>query len=187
MAHQREGRGGHGARRPQTSSYRSAETLERYEQAGRQGAAVKEYKAALEALFQKKPEAVQTVERMLPAVKLAKLVETPADAGPVVPNKRQELLRKIAAAQGSRPISDALDVFFAAGHTLPDDQEVYLQMLEHRDEARVREAIARLESLLAGQLPKRKPVLVQRLKRLEEDAEEAATRDMALALRRKVG
>ena len=44
MAHQREGRGGHGARRPQTSSYRSTETLERYEQAGRQGAAVKEYK-----------------------------------------------------------------------------------------------------------------------------------------------
>lgn len=187
MAQQRERRGGTGARRPQTSSYRSTETLERYEQAGRQGAAVKEYKAALEALFQKKPEAVQAVERILPTVKLARLVETPSDAGPTPPNKRQEMLRKIGAAQGSRPISDALDVFFAAGHTLPDDQEVYLQMLEHRDEARVREAITRLEHLLAGQLPKRKPVLVQRLKRLEEDAEESATRDLALGLRRKVG
>jgi hypothetical protein len=37
-----------------------------------------------------------------------------------------------------------------------------------------------------GQMPKRKPVLVQRLKRLEEHADEDATRTAAAQLRRKV-
>jgi hypothetical protein len=50
----------------------------------------------------------------------------------------------------------------------------------------VREALTRLDHLLAGQLPKRKPVLVQRLKRLEEHAEEDTTRAAAAQLRRKV-
>lgn len=59
-------------------------------------------------------------------------------------------------------------------------------MLEHRNEERVRDAIGQLDRLLMGQLPKRKPVLVQRLKRIEEHAEEAATRDAANQLRRKV-
>lgn len=175
------------ADRSRTSSFRSNETLERYEQSGRQNAAVKEYKAALEALFQKKPEAVEKIETLVPSVKVARVVEAAPDAAPTVPNKRQELLRKVQLAQGSRAISDTMDAFFAAGHTLPDDQEVYLQLLEHRDEARVREAIEKLDQLLMGQVPKRKPVLVQRLKRLEEDADEEATRNAATELRRKVG
>jgi hypothetical protein len=102
-------------------------------------------------------------------------------------NKRQDLLRKIGAAQGSKAISDAIESFLGLGFELPDDQEVFLQMLEHRDEARVRDAIEKLTQLLAGQMPKRKPVLVQRLKRLEENADESATRDAAAELRRKVG
>ena len=51
----------------------------------------------------------------------------------------------------------AVEAFLGAGHSFPDDQEIFLQMLEHRDETRVREAITQLERLLAGQLPKRKP------------------------------
>ena len=103
-----------------------------------------------------------------------------------VAQKRLDLLRKIAAAQNPKAISDTIDTFINTGFVMPEDQELYLQMLEHRDEDRVREALSRLEHLLAGQLPKRKPVLVQRLKRLEEHAEEDTTRAAAAQLRRKV-
>jgi hypothetical protein len=152
--------------------------------AAKQASASKQYRAALEALFDKKPDAVEKIEKIVPAAaNLPRVVETQVDAGS---NKRQDLLRKIGAAQGSKAISDAIESFLSAGFELPDDQEIFLQMLEHRDEERVRAAIAQLERLLAGQLPKRKPVLVQRLKRLEENADESATRDAAATLRRRV-
>lgn len=155
--------------------------------AAKPNAAVKEYKAALEALFQKKPDAAEKIEKMLPTVALPRVVEAPADDVEArTAQKRQDLLRKINAAQNPKQVSDAIDAFLSLGFTLPDDQEVMLQMLEHRDEERVREALARLEHLLMGQLPKRKPVLVQRLKRLEEHADEDATRTAAGVLRRKV-
>jgi hypothetical protein len=187
MARERERKSWREVDRARITSYRS-ETLDQHGQTGKQTAAVKEYKAALEALFQKKPDAADKIEQMMPSVKMPKVVEAAQPDAPVsVGTKRQDLLRKLSAAQGTKAISDVTDAFHKAGFILPDDQEVYLQILEHRDESRVREAIAKLEHLLAGQLPKRKPVLVQRLKRLEEVADEEATRDAALALRRKVG
>lgn len=160
-----------------------ADKVVQYETSGRQAAATKEYRAALEALFQKKPEAAEKIEKIMPAVTIPRVVEPVVDTGAT---KRQDMLRKITVAQSSKAISDAVDAFLAAGHTLPDDQEVFLQVLEHRDEERVREALAALDRMLMGQLPKRKPVLVQRLKRLEEHAEEADTRTAAAQLRRKV-
>lgn len=187
MSRERERKSYRDADRGRTSSYRSAETLERYESAGRQNAAAKEYKAALEALFQKKPDAAETLEKLVPSVKVARVVEPASEAASTQGNKRQELLRKLGAAQGSKAISDLTDALFNAGFTMPDDQELWLQVLEHRDESRVRDAIERLGHLLAGQLPKRKPVLVQRLKRLEENADESATREAAGTLRRRVG
>lgn len=188
MARERERKSWREVDRARITSYRS-ETLDRPDQAGKPSAVVKEYKAALEALFQKKPDAAEKIEQMMPSVKLPRVMEAaaPADAPVSTGTKRQDLLRKLGAAQGCKAISDAADAFHRAGFILPDDQEVYLQLLEHRDESRVREAIAKLDSLLAGQLPKRKPVLVQRLKRLEEVADEESTRDAAQTLRRKVG
>lgn len=187
MARERERKSWREVDRARITSYRS-ETLDRPDQAGKPSAVVKEYKAALEALFQKKPDAAEKIEQMMPSVKLPRVVEAAAADAPVsAGTKRQDLLRKLGAAQGRKAISDVADAFWRAGFVLPDDQEVFLQLLEHRDEERVREAIAKLDGLLAGQLPKRKPVLVQRLKRLEEDADEEATRDAAQTLRRKVG
>ena len=153
--------------------------------AARQNAAAKQYRAALEALFEKKPDAAEKVEKIVNVV-LPRVVEAPEAADTAASGKRQDLLRKITAAKGSKAISDAIERFLAAGHTLPDDQEIFLQMLEHRDEARVREAIAQFERLLAGHMPKCKPVLVQRLKRIEETADEVETRDAAAMLRRRV-
>lgn len=172
--------------RSRSQSYHHEE-LQKRDATAKPNAAVKEYKAALEALFQKKPEAAEKIEKMMPTVTLPRVVEASADDAELrAAQKRQDLLRKIGAAQNPRAISDTIDAFLGAGFTLPDDQEVLLQMLEHRDEERVREALTRLEHLLAGQLPKRKPVLVQRLKRLEEHAEESTTRAAAAQLRRKV-
>lgn len=187
MARERERKSWREVDRARITSYRS-ETLDRPDQPGKPSAVVKEYKAALEALFQKKPDAAEKIEQMMPSVKLPRVMEAATPDAPVsTGTKRQDLLRKLGAAQGCKAISDAADAFLRAGFTLPDDQEVYLQLLEHRDESRVRDAIAKLDSLLAGQLPKRKPVLVQRLKRLEEVADEESTRDAAQTLRRKVG
>ncbi len=172
--------------RARSSSFHATETLARHEQKGAATTANREYKAALEALFQKKPDAVEAMEKLAPAIRMPKVVETATAVGEPGPNRRQDQLRKILAAQSTKSISDSIDGFLNAGHTLPDDQEVFLQMLEHRNEDRVRDAIGKLEHLLMGQVPKRKPVLVQRLKRIEEHAEESATRDAAVALRRKV-
>lgn len=186
MARERERKSWRDVDRGRSQSYHTEETA-KYETVAKQNAAVKEYKAALEALFQKKPEAAEKIEKMMPSVSLPRVVEASADDVEVrQAQKRQDLLRKINAAQGPKAISDTIDTFLTAGFSLPDDQELYLQMLEHRDETRVREALSRLDFLLAGQLPKRKPVLVQRLRRLEEHAEEDATRAAASQLRRKV-
>ncbi len=186
MARDRERKTWREIDRNRSSSFRSPETLERYEQSSKQNAAAKEYRAALEALFQKKPDAADKSEQGVAAVKIPRVVGQSAD-GEVGPSRRQDLLRRIGNAQGSRAISDAVDAFLAAGHELPEDQELHLQILEHRDEGRVRASLERLEHLLAGQLPKRKPVLVQRLRRLEEVSEERETRDAAAKLRRAVG
>ncbi len=166
-----------------TQSFQTDET--RPDVVARQNAASKQYKAALEALFEKKPDAVENIEKLVPAISLPRVVETAPDAARS--NKRQELLRRLTVAQGSKPISDAVEAFLKAGFELPDDQETFLQILEHRDEERVRNAMTQLERLLAGQLAKRKPVLLQRLKRLEENSDEPETRTMAAELRRKVG
>jgi hypothetical protein len=173
--------------RARSQSFHAEEVRKGAEPTVKQSAAVKEYKAALEALFQKKPEAAERIEKMIPTVTLPRVVEAKADDPEArVAQKRLDLLRKISTAQNPKAISDTIDTFLGAGFVMPEDQELYLQMLEHRDEERVREALTRLEHLLAGQLPKRKPVLVQRLKRLEEHAEEDATRAAAAQLRRKV-
>lgn len=183
MQREREKRSWSERDRSRTQSYRMEET--RPDVLARQNAASKQYRAALEALFDKKPEAAETIQKLVPQANLPRVVESAPDEAKS--NKRQDLLRKMGAAQGSKAISDAIETFLGLGFELPDDQEVFLQMLEHRDEGRVREAIEKLTQLLAGQMPKRKPVLVQRLKRLEENAEESATRDAAAELRRKVG
>lgn len=172
--------------RSRSQSFHAEEVRKGAPPTATQTAAVKEYKAALEALFQKKPDAVEAMEKLAPAIRMPKVVEAAVPEGEVVPSRRQDQLRKILAASSTKAISDSIEAFLNAGHTLPDDQEVFLQMLEHRNEERVRDAIGQLERLLMGQLPKRKPVLVQRLKRIEEHAEEAATRDAANQLRRKV-
>jgi uncharacterized small protein (DUF1192 family) len=101
--------------------------------------------------------------------------------------ERQKLLGKLLVAEGRPKISKAADELFKAGFSLPEEQDVYLQLLEHADEEHVRNAIGVLGGILAGELPKRRAVLESRLRRIEQFAEESATRDAAESLRRRVG
>ena len=94
-----------------------------------------------------------------------------------------EMLLRLLKAQGSHAISEAVDAFFYAGYELPDDeQEPWLQLLEHRDEERVRLAMATLRKLIVSKGAQHKPLLVQRLRRIEDNADDEATRTTAHAL-----
>ena len=61
-----------------------------------------------------------------------------------------------------------------------------LQLLEHFNEAHAREAVEVLSRLLEKEPPIKRPVLNQRLRRLEEYADEAGTREAAAQLRRTI-
>jgi hypothetical protein len=98
---------------------------------------------------------------------------------------REEMHARLLKAQGSHAITDAFEAFAYAGYSLEDDdQDGWLQVLEHRDEARVRAAIERISAQCGRKPPRHKPLLIQRLRRIEDNADEPATREAADALRR---
>lgn len=163
---------------------RVSEADRRREETSRNNAVQREYRNALEALFSPKrdePEAAAASSKLA-----ARIVLPPSPNADPRNAERRRLLGKLLGATGPGPISKVADEFVAAGFTFPDDQEIHLQLLEHVNELRVREAIDSLQRLFAGQLPKRKPLLEQRLRRIEEQAEEAETREAAAALRRVI-
>jgi hypothetical protein len=67
-----------------------------------------------------------------------------------------------------------------------DDQMTALQLLEHPDETRVQAALSNLAQILDKEPAKRATVLDSRLRRLEEFADEQATRQAAAELRKRV-
>jgi uncharacterized small protein (DUF1192 family) len=151
--------------------------------------AVKQHRAALEALFAPKREETAAAPDGDARGRggSAKIVlASPPQSDPRTV-ERQKLLGRLLVAEGRPKISKATDDFLKAGFALPEEQDVYLQLLEHTDEAHVRSAIDVLGTILAGELPKRRAVLESRLRRIEQFAEEAATREAAERLRRRVG
>lgn len=97
---------------------------------------------------------------------------------------RLRLLDRVMMSEGRGAITRAAEDYAAAGFVFPEEQAVQLQLLEHFDEARARGAIDTLTRLLLLQPAAKRPVLEQRLRRLEEYADEASTREAAAALRR---
>ena len=61
-----------------------------------------------------------------------------------------------------------------------------LQLLEHVDEALAREAVVALGRILSAEPPQKRPILEQRLRRLEDSADDEATRSAAAELRRSL-
>ncbi len=156
------------------------------------------HRAALEALFapKREPEPDEAKPRAgngghagggAASKPGGRIVLAPAPQSDPRTMERQKLLHKLLLAEGRPKISKAADDFVKAGFTLPEEQDVYLQLLEHTGEEHVRTAIERLGAILAGELPKRRAVLESRLRRIEQFAEESATRDAAERLRRRVG
>lgn len=100
--------------------------------------------------------------------------------------ERERLLARLLDAEGRPAISRAVDAIVSAGHELPDEQGVLLQLLEHSRESYVQTAIEKLATILANEPCKRLTVLDSRLRRLEEYADEPELRASARDLRRQV-
>jgi hypothetical protein len=100
--------------------------------------------------------------------------------------ERERLLARMLGAEGRPSITATVDAYLAGGFELPDQQAVWLQLLEHNNEERVADAIGNLARLLDEQAPERRAVLESRLRRIEELADEASTQEAAAELRRVI-
>jgi hypothetical protein len=100
--------------------------------------------------------------------------------------ERRRLLQRLLDCEGRSAISRAAEAYLEAGFEFPEDQEVQLQLLEHFNEDRARAAVNVLQVIMAREAPKKRPVFEQRLRRLEEYADELVTREAAATLRRAI-
>jgi len=100
--------------------------------------------------------------------------------------ERLRLLDRLMAAETRGAISRTAEDYVKAGFAFPEEQPVQLQLLEHFDEEHARDAISTLTRLIGQEAPFKRPVLEQRLRRLEEYADEPQTREAAAELRRAI-
>jgi hypothetical protein len=98
--------------------------------------------------------------------------------------ERRHLLSRLLDSEGPAAVTRAANAYRKGGFAFPEDQAVQLKLLEHSNEAEVCTALDVLTALLDQQPPVQLPVFEQRLKRLEDAAEEAETRARAAELRR---
>ncbi len=150
-------------------------------------------RAALEALFAPKKKTTPP-----PAPRSSKIVSLPTRADDPQRALREKLLAKLLGAEGSVAVGRAAVEYAGAGFAFPDgsgqrtawsvieDQRICLKLLDHPDEDRVRDAMAALGRILTSSTPHRTAVLAARLRRIESDAEELATREQATTLRRTI-
>lgn len=99
---------------------------------------------------------------------------------------RLRLLDRLMAAETRGAITRAVDELLREGFELPAEQPLQLQLLDHFDEERARSAIEVLGVLVAQAPAFKRPVMEQRLRRLEEYAEDSSIRDAAAELRRAI-
>jgi hypothetical protein len=116
----------------------------------------------------------------------ARIVTPTAEALDDREKERRKLLGRLLSSQGRGAISRAANEYIQAGFELPDAQETHLQLLEHFDETRARESLEALKRLVREEPPLKRPVLDQRLRRMEEHADDLATRELAAELRRSL-
>ena len=132
------------------------------------------------------PSAKKSDAPAAPVRRTARIVQL--DGKPVGEKEleRRRLLQRLLGCEGRSAISQAAEAYLNAGFEFPDDQEVQLQLLEHFNEDRALSAINALQAIVAREVPKKRPVFEQRLRRLEEYADELSTREAAAALRRAI-
>jgi hypothetical protein len=125
------------------------------------------------------PEAVEPKKR-----RQARIIQRVTEEVDERERGRLRLLSRLMASEGRAAITRAVDEYLSHDFELPSEQEVQLKLLEHFDEARARQAMEHLEELIQGEEPRQLPLFRQRLRRLEDYADDAETRDKAAALRR---
>lgn len=117
---------------------------------------------------------------------------TPAAGTPITSGKpggkgkkedeRLTLKRKLVEAAGRQEITRTAEKYLSR-YPLPDDHEVLEQLLEHDKEARIREAITRIDSLIERrQLPRRSRALCGKLKYIIETTADSELRTAAQGL-----
>jgi hypothetical protein len=116
------------------------------------------------------------------AVRIVKVSDNVLTPG----NREQQLLDRLVRSQGRGAISRAANDLWESKFVAPKRQEVQIQLLEHENEHRARDAVFIMAELLQRESPIKRPVLDQRLRRLETSAEDPITRDAAGALRRSM-
>jgi hypothetical protein len=99
---------------------------------------------------------------------------------------RRRLLSRYMQAEGRAAITREADTYFQGGFQFPREQEVQLKLLEHFDEARAAEALATLSELIDEEAPLQLPIFRQRVRRIEDHADDVALRETAAQLRRRL-
>jgi len=101
--------------------------------------------------------------------------------------ERQKALRAILDAVGSPAVGAAIDAFEKDYGELPDDPEILTQALDHPDDAKSAAALRRLSDYVAGHVPPRRTLMIQRVKAIESRTDSDEVRAVAEALRRMLG
>ena len=152
----------------------------------------KQYRAALEALFDKGGVgkiAEKIEERIGPppaGVPSPKGPPRERVSAPAADENKAALRKKIVEAIGRDEVTRAVDRYLKE-HPLPDDFEVLEQVIEHRKVDRQYEALEAIERLLAKDKPKRTRVLAAKLRHIEETSDEKELRETAARLRARLG
>jgi hypothetical protein len=128
--------------------------------------------------------ASESLQKGSPVRRVARIVQAHGVEVDDVARRRRRLLERLLLSESRGAITRAAAEFAEAGFEFPDEQEVQLQLLAHFDENVVRAALEKLSGLLATQVPIKRPVLVQRLRRIEDSADDLALRDRAAEVRR---
>jgi hypothetical protein len=115
-----------------------------------------------------------------------RIVQPTASGADEREREREKLLARLLGAEGRSAVTRAARDYAASGFEFPRDQPVQLKLLEHLDEEVIRMALTALTELFAAEAVTKRPLLEQRLKRLEDTAEDAATRQAAFELRRSL-
>lgn len=97
---------------------------------------------------------------------------------------RARLMQRFLEADGRGAITRAANALAEQQIAIPEEQEHQVQLLEHTNEERVRDAMEAISRLLQRQPPRKRPILERRLRRLEQEADDPETRECAAALRR---
>ncbi len=122
-----------------------------------------------------------------PSPKRAARIVQPTGAGADEREReREKLLSRLIKSEGRSATTRAANDYRGAGFEFPNEQAVQLSLLEHFDEEIVRQAISALAALIGREPVLKRPVLQQRLKRLEDTADEEPTRVAASELRRSL-